>query len=302
MSFPGEPQRSGRGLRPWISAARPKTLPAAVIPVLLGSGFALRDGGTLWPGLLICLIFALLVQIGTNYANDYFDFVKGADRDDRVGPKRAVVSGWVTPRGMLVASILVFLTAFCVGLVLVAYRGPVLLAVGVVSILFGFAYTGGPFPLAYRGLGDLFVLIFFGGVAVGGTYFVMTGDLTLEVMLAALPIGLLATNILVVNNYRDMETDARAAKRTLVVRYGRGFARAQYGISLLVVFALPVIFAVNRKEVLLLLPLLALPFGLRAWARLTPDRSPDELNGLLGASAGVLLIYGVCLAFAVTQG
>ena len=222
--------------------------------------------------------------------------------DDRVGPKRAVVSGWVTPRGMLIASILVFLTAFCVGLVLVAYRGPVLLAVGVVSILFGFAYTGGPFPLAYRGLGDLFVLIFFGGVAVGGTYFVMTGGLTLEVMLAAIPIGLLATNILVVNNYRDMETDSRAAKRTLVVRFGRGFARGQYGISLLLVFAVPFVLAISRDEGILLLPLLALPFGVRAWYRLTPDRSSQELNGLLGASAGVLLIYGVCLAVAVARG
>lgn len=283
-------------------AARPKTLPAAVIPVLVGSGFAWRDGHFLLTGLVVCLLFALLVQIGTNYANDYFDFMKGADREDRVGPQRAVLSGLIKPRQMFRGVLVVFLAAFLIGLILVAIRGPILLVIGLFSILFGFAYTGGPFPLAYRGLGDVFVLIFFGLVAVGGTYFVMTAEVTAEVMLAAVPIGLLATNILVVNNFRDMETDARADKRTLVVRFGRRFARRQYGLSLLVVFAVPIAMALRERDGLLLLPLLAVPLGWTTLRRLEPERSPRELNGLLGASAGILLIYGVSLAVAVAFG
>lgn len=283
-------------------AARPKTLPAAVIPVLVGSGFAWRDGHFLLTGLVVCLLFALLVQIGTNYANDYFDFMKGADREDRVGPQRAVLSGLIKPRQMFRGVLVVFLAAFLIGLILVAIRGPILLVIGLFSILFGFAYTGGPFPLAYRGLGDVFVLIFFGLVAVGGTYFVMTAEVTAEVMLAAVPIGLLATNILVVNNFRDMETDARADKRTLVVRFGRRFARRQYGLSLLVVLAVPIAMALRERDGLLLLPLLAVPLGWTTLRRLEPERSPRELNGLLGASAGILLIYGVSLAVAVAFG
>lgn len=280
-------------------AARPKTLPAAVIPVLVGAAYAWRDGVSHTSAFAICLVFALLVQIGTNYANDTFDFLKGADREDRVGPQRAVLSGLVAPRTMVIATIVVFSLAFLVGLILVVYRGPGLLVIGVTSILFGFAYTGGPFPLAYRGLGDVFVVVFFGLVAVGGTYYVLTGRVTMEVLIAAVPIGLLATNILVVNNFRDMETDARAQKRTLVVRFGRGFARWQYGLSLVVVTLVPVGFALQQQKPMLLLPLMAVPLGYSVLKRLTADRPPAELNTLLGASAGVLLIYGVLLAIAV---
>lgn len=280
-------------------AARPKTLPAAIIPVLVGAAYAWRDGFSHPTAFAVCMVFALLVQIGTNYANDTFDFLKGADREDRVGPQRAVLSGLIAPRAMVIATSAVFALAFLVGLILVAFRGPGLLVIGVASILFGFAYTGGPFPLAYRGLGDVFVLIFFGFVAVGGTYFVLTGRVTTEVLIAAGSIGLLATNILVVNNFRDMETDARADKRTLVVRFGRGFARWQYGLSLLVVVLVPVGFAIQQQKPMLLLPLLAAPLGLNVLRRLTPDRPPSELNVLLGASAGVLLVYGLLLAIAI---
>lgn len=290
------------GLRPWVMAARPKTLPAAIIPVLVGAAYAWRDGFSHPMAFAVCMVFALLVQIGTNYANDTFDFLKGADREDRVGPQRAVLSGLIAPRTMVMATVAVFGLAFLVGLILVAYRGPGLLIIGVTSILFGFAYTGGPFPLAYRGLGDVFVVVFFGLVAVGGTYYVLAGTVTAEVLIAAGPIGLLATNILVVNNFRDMETDARARKRTLVVRFGRGFARWQYGLSLLLVMLVPVGFALQQQSPMMLLPLIAAPLGYSVLKRLTPDRPPAELNALLGASAGVLLIYGVLLVIAVGAG
>jgi len=292
-------QEPGGALRHWILAARPKTLPAAVIPVVVGSALAWRDGFFYFPGLVICLAFALLVQVGTNYANDVFDFLRGADREDRLGPERAVASGLVSPRAMVAGTATVFLVAFLVGLLLVAFRGPELLLVGIASILFGFAYTGGPFPLAYRGLGDVFVLVFFGLVAVGGTYYVMSGMVSGEVMVAAVPIGLLATNILVVNNFRDMETDARAGKQTLVVRFGRTFARWQYGVSLLLAFIVPLGLAWSRDEGWMALPLLTIPLGIRAFRRLRAERTADEMNGLLAASAGLLMVYGALFAVGV---
>jgi 1,4-dihydroxy-2-naphthoate octaprenyltransferase len=287
------------GLGPWFMAARPKTLPAAVIPVLVGAAFAWRDGFFHPPGFVVCLAFALLVQVGTNYANDAFDFLRGADGEDRLGPRRAVASGMVSPRAMVAGTVAVFLAAFLVGLVLVAYRGPELLVVGIASILFGFTYTGGPFPLAYRGLGDLFVLVFFGLVAVGGTYYVMSGVVSGETLVAAVPIGLLATNILVVNNFRDMETDARAGKRTLVVRFGRTFARRQYIASLAVAFLVPPGLAYFGDAGWMTLPLLAIPMGVRAARRLSPERTADELNGLLATNAGILIVYGVLLSIGV---
>jgi 1,4-dihydroxy-2-naphthoate octaprenyltransferase len=287
------------GIHPWLMATRPKTLPAAVIPVLVGTAFAWRDGFFYGPALAVCLAFALLVQVGTNYANDAFDFLHGADREDRQGPRRAVVSGMVSARAMVVGTFAVFLTAFLVGLILVAYRGPELLVVGIASILFGFAYTGGPFPLAYRGLGDVFVLGFFGLVAVGGTYYVMSGIVSGEVLVAAVPIGLLATNILVVNNYRDMDTDARAGKRTLVVRFGRAFARRQYIVSLTLAFLVPLGLAWFKGAGWVALPLLSIPLGIWAARRLDPERSANELNGLLATSAGLLIVYGILFSVGV---
>ncbi|HEY1109959.1 MAG TPA: 1,4-dihydroxy-2-naphthoate polyprenyltransferase, partial [Opitutaceae bacterium] len=230
----------------WIGAARPRTLPAAIAPVLVGTALAWHDGRLVGAAAALCLLFALLVQIGTNFANDYFDFVKGADTAARVGPRRAVAAGLVAPATMKRAMILTFVAAFAAGLGLLYWGGPWLLVIGVTSILCGIAYTGGPYPLAYHGLGDVFVFIFFGLVAVGGTYFVQAGVVTLDTLLAGTAIGALSANILVVNNYRDVETDAAAGKRTLVVRLGRGAARAQFGGSLLVAAAVPVVLVAAR--------------------------------------------------------
>jgi 1,4-dihydroxy-2-naphthoate polyprenyltransferase len=277
----------------WIDAARPRTLPAAIAPVLVGSALAWRDGSFSAPAALLCLGFALLVQIGTNFANDYYDFVRGADTAARVGPRRAVAAGLVAPATMKRAMIAVFGTAFLAGLGLLAWGGPWLLVVGVASIACGIAYTGGPWPLAYLGLGDVFVFIFFGLVAVGGTYFVQAGRITTEAILAGIPLGLLAANILVVNNYRDVESDAAANKRTLVVRFGRAAARAQFGISLVIAFAIPALFVWRGYGWRSLLPLALVPLAWTHARRLRESKTPSELIALLGATGKLLALYAV---------
>lgn len=286
----------------WISATRPRTLPAALAPVLVGSAFAWRDNSLVWPAALACLGFALLIQIGTNFANDYFDFIKGADTAERVGPRRAVASGLVSPVKMKLATILVFVAAFLVGLTLLKYGSWPLLVIGVTSILCGIAYTGGPYPLGYNGLGDVFVFIFFGLVAVGATYFVQAGAVTFDVMLAACAVGLLSTNILLVNNYRDVETDAKAGKRTLVVRFGRRFARIQFGVSLAVAFTIPVHLVLRGYPLPALLPLAILPLALRQIVRLAAARTPAELIALLGDTGKLLALYAILLSAGVIAG
>jgi len=290
------------GVLIWIEAVRPKTLPAAVIPVLVGSALAFRWGSFSWLPAVLCLAFALLVQVGTNLANDYGDFVRGADQPDRLGPRRAVSAGLVVPRTMAAVAIAVFVVAFVCGLGLVWLRGWELLPVGIASLLFGWCYTGGPYPLAYHGLGDIFVFVFFGLVAVGGTFYVLTGQLAYAVIAASVPVGLLATNILVVNNFRDAETDARASKRTTVVLFGRGFACRQFGWSMLTAFAVPVVFAIDEKNYVLALPLILLPLAFFLQRRLVRGGDGPTLNRLLADTARLLLFFGVLWAGALAFG
>ncbi len=280
----------------WLAATRPRTLPAAVAPVLVGTAAAWREGKCDGAAAGLCLLFAVLVQIGTNFANDYYDFIKGADTATRVGPKRAVASGLIPPATMKGALWVVFAAAFLSGLGLIAWGGPWLLAVGVASILCGFAYTGGPFPLGYHGLGDVFVFVFFGLVAVCTTCFVQAGKVTLAAWLAAVPIGLLTANILVVNNYRDVDTDTVAGKRTLVVRFGRGFARAQYGLSLVIALLVPLIFFAYDRHVWSLLPLGVVPMAWSHVQRLSEKKSPSELIALLDDTGKLLSLYALLLA------
>lgn len=287
----------------WLGAARPRTLPAAVAPVVAASALAWHDGGFAAAPAMLCLGFALLVQIGTNFANDYYDFVKGADTAARVGPRRAVAAGLVTPATMKRVMIATFAAAFAMGLGLIAWGGPWLLAVGVASILCGVAYTGGPFPLAYHGLGDVFVFLFFGLVAVGGTYFVQAGRVTLDAGLVGAAIGALAANILVVNNYRDVETDAAAGKRTLVVRLGRKAARAQFAGSLLVAAAVPVALVGARGfSPWVLLPLGLLPVAWTHVRRLRESTTAGELIALLGDTGKLLAGYALLLAVGLVLG
>ena len=285
--------------RIWLLAARPKTLPAAVVPVLVGSAFAGRAGFFHWGAAALCLVFALLVQIGTNLANDYFDYVQGADTEKRVGPARAVASGWVPPARMRTAMIGVFAVALVVGLGLIPFGGWWLLPLGLLCIACGVAYTGGPYPLGYHGLGDLFVFLFFGLVAVGATYWGQARLLTSDVLLAGAAVGGLAANILVANNYRDRETDAVAGKRTLVVRFGERAGRVQYGAAVLLSGAVPIMLWLNCWGEWALLPLAALPLGVSCWRKLTPTTPAPELIGLLARTAAHLLLFGVLLAVGV---
>ena len=247
----------------------------------------------------LCLGFALLVQIGTNFANDYYDFIHGADTAARVGPRRAVASGLVPPATMRRAMAGVFLAAFILGLGLIHWGGPWMLAIGIVSILSGIAYTGGPWPLGYRGFGDLFVFLFFGLVAVTTTYFVQAARVSQHVLLAGVPIGLLAANILLVNNYRDADTDAAAGKRTLVVRLGRRYARVQFGAALAASLIIPLLFRATGYSWWCLLPLAVTPIAFAHIRRLSTARTPQELVTLLGDTGKLLFAYAVLFAAGV---
>ena len=280
----------------WWEAARPRTLPAALAPVAVGSGLAAHEGHFQPAAALLCLGFAGLVQVGTNYVNDYADHRRGADTAERVGPRRAVAAGLISPAAMRRAAFLTFALAFATGLGLVAWGGPWLLVIGVASILSGAAYTSGPYPLAYHGLGDLFVFLFFGLVAVGGTVLVQTGVWGWPAFWAGVPVGLLAANILVVNNYRDVETDAKAGKRTLVVRWGRRAARVQFALSAGVAFAVPVGFWLAGYGAGVLLPAGLAPVAVIHGRRLAGATGPAELIALLGATGRLLAGFGILFA------
>ncbi|MBM3872767.1 MAG: 1,4-dihydroxy-2-naphthoate polyprenyltransferase [Verrucomicrobia bacterium] len=283
-------------LRTWLAATRPKTLPAAVAPVLVGTAFAWHEGRWVPAAALACLAFALLVQIATNFANDYYDFVKGADTADRVGPRRAVASGLIMPAVMRRAMIVTFVAAFLAGLALLPYGGWPLLVIGIASILSGIAYTGGPYPLGYHGLGDLFVFLFFGLVAVGATYFVQAGLPGWKVWVAGAAVGLLAANILVTNNLRDAETDARAGKRTTVVRFGRGFGRAQFAASHLFALVVPLLVFRAGASPWVLLPLLLTPLAWSQTQRIYRETDPARLIALLGEAGRYVALYAGLLA------
>jgi len=280
----------------WISAARPRTLPAAIAPVLTATALAAYEGKFALLPALTCLVFALLIQIGTNFANDYYDYIHGADTAERVGPRRAVAAGLVAPATMKRVMWIVFATAFLIGLTLLKFGGWPLLIIGVASVLCGIAYTGGPYPLGYNGLGDLFVFLFFGLVAVGATFFVQAGHLTIASFEVGAAMGLLAANILVVNNYRDVETDQKAGKRTLVVRFGRSFARTQYGLSLALAFALPIVLWFQGYPLFVFLPVVLIPLALRHQARLRTASNAPQLIGLLGDTGKLLALYSVLLS------
>lgn len=282
--------------RVWVSAARLRTLPAAVAPVVVGSAVAGHERKFDPVASAICLVFALLVQVGANFANDYYDFVHGADTEHRVGPRRAVASGLVTPGAMRGAMAAVFAVAFLLGLSLIAWGGPWMLVVGVACILSGIAYTGGPWPLGYHGLGDLFVFVFFGLVAVSTTYFVQAGRVSLHALLAGAAMGALAANILLVNNYRDAATDAAAHKKTLVVRFGPRFARIQFAASIVFALAVPVAFWATGFGRGCLLPLLVAPLASSHFHRLRSARTPAELVALLGDTAKLAAIYAALFA------
>lgn len=289
-------------IAPWILATRPRTLPAAISPVLVGAALAAHHGEFNATPVGICLAFALLIQIGANYANDYYDFVSGADNDQRIGPTRAVAAGLISPTAMRRATFTVLFLAFIVGLSLVYWGGVWLVIIGVLSILGALAYTGGPYPLGYNGLGDIFVFIFFGLVAVGFTYFVQTGVFSNTAWLLGAGVGALSTNLLVVNNYRDLDTDRAAGKRTLVVRWGRPAAWRQYVGSLMLAFAIPLALAIRDHAWTLLLPLAMAPHGVFVSMLLKRCRSRADYQLVLAQTAKLLLFYSGLLSVGLVMG
>lgn len=299
--------RSGDEARPglvkrWILAARPATLTAALVPVAVGTAAAHAVGGLRWGPALAALFGAVWIQIGTNFANDVFDAEKGADTEERLGPTRAVAAGLVDAAAMRRAMAIAFALATAAGVYLTWSAGWPVVAIGVASVLSGIAYTGGPYPLGYHGLGDLFVMIFFGFVAVCGTAWVQVGAVPALAWWASVPVGALATAILVVNNLRDRLTDVRAGKRTLAVRFGRRFAIAQYGTLLLLAYAVPVaLFAGGWLGPWVLLPLVTWPLAVGLVRRVaTLEGRP--LNAVLAGTAKLLLAHGLLFAAGLVLG
>jgi 1,4-dihydroxy-2-naphthoate octaprenyltransferase len=283
----------------WVLAARPKTLSAASVPVVVGSACAFElDGFRLGPA-LAALGGALLLQIGANFANDVYDYEKGADTAERLGPTRAVQAGLLSPSAMKRGMFVAFALALLLGVYLMTVAGPVILAIGIASILSAIAYTGGPYPLGYNGLGDLFVFVFFGLVAVCGTVFVQLGRVPELSLWCSLPVGALATAILVVNNLRDHEQDARVGKRTLAVRWGPKAVVYEYGFLLALSYAVPLFLATSSAEGrFVLLPLLTLPFGRRLMRAVATERGRD-LNARLAGTAKLLMLFGLLFALGI---
>jgi len=294
----GSPATPGvSGWRVWVLAARPRTLPVALAPVLVGTALAAADGQARALPAAAAAIGALLLQIGANLANDLFDHQKGADAHDRIGPPRAMQHGLVTEHQMRCGIALVFAAAIGVGVYLVAIGGWPIAAVGALSVAAGLAYTGGPFPFGYRGLGDPAVFVFFGLVAVGGSYYVQALALTPAVLLAAVPVGALATAILVVNNLRDIDSDARVGKRTLAVRIGARATRDEYRALIALAYALPPGFwLAGASAPWVLLPLATLPRAIALMRAVTPAADGPTLNRALGDTAQLGLVFSLLFA------
>jgi 1,4-dihydroxy-2-naphthoate octaprenyltransferase len=284
-------------LRLWLVAARPRTLPAAVAPVLVGTALAGTEDVFKPLRFAAALVGSIFIQIGTNLANDYSDARRGADTEDRLGPVRVTAGGLMPPRRVLVGTWVAFGIAVAAGSYLAAVAGWELLVVGAVSIAAGVLYTGGPRPYGYAGLGELFVFVFFGLVAVGGSYFVQVEDLRWEAVALGVPVGLLAAAILVVNNVRDVETDRRAGKRTLAVRLGRERAVGVFAAMLVLAFAaVPVIAALGDLEAWILLALVSIPLAVPLARTLAARRDGTALNKLLADTGRLLAVFSLLLA------
>jgi len=287
----------------WIEAIRVRTLPAAIVPVATGITLAAIHGYTNVFIASITMLTAILIQIGTNFANEYYDYVKGADTPDRIGFLRATSAGLIDPSSMKKATFATMALAFLVGLILVWHGGWVILAIGIVSLICGIAYTGGPYPLAYNGLGDVFVFVFFGIVAVNGTYYLFTETISFMVVIASLSCGALSTSILVVNNLRDSETDAKAGKKTLGVRFGDAFLRFEYTALLAVACAVPPHFFVQEGfGESVFLPFLVLPLALINLRSVWFDIDKRRLNNTLVKTAAFMTLFGFLLCLGLWLG
>jgi 1,4-dihydroxy-2-naphthoate octaprenyltransferase len=287
-------------LRLWLVASRPRTLPAAVAPVLVGTALAGTEG-TFKPLRFACaLIGSIFIQIGTNLANDYSDARRGADTEDRLGPVRVTAGGLMPPRQVLIGTYVAFGIAVAAGAYLIAVAGWQLLLVGAASIAAGVLYTGGPKPYGYEGLGELFVFLFFGVVAVVGSYFVQVEQLEWEAFALSVPVGLHASAIVVVNNVRDVDTDRRAGKRTLAVKLGRERARTLFDVMLALTVVAPIaIFLAGGLTAWILLSLLAAPLMLPLRRTVRTRADGPSLNGALAHTGRLLAVFSLLLAIGV---
>jgi 1,4-dihydroxy-2-naphthoate polyprenyltransferase len=288
--------------RVWMLAARVRTLPAAAAPVVVGTGAAIGAGNFAFFPALAALVGALLLQIGANFANDLFDFLRGVDTAARVGPVRVTQAGLLTPRQVRAGMWTVFAVAALIGVYLIRVGGWPVVLIGLAAILAAIAYTGGPFPLGYHGLGEVFVFLFFGLAAVGGTYYVQAGTMRAAAWWASVPMGLLAVAIIVVNNLRDIATDRAAGKQTLAVRFGERGTETEYLTLVVVAYLVPVaMWATRAASVWVLLALLSLPLVPPLLRRLRGERG-RALNGVLAGTARLELVYGLLFALGLALG
>ncbi len=287
----------------WVDASRPKTLAAAFAPVLVGASIAWHDEVFILINSLVALLCAFLIQVGTNFANDYFDFVKGADTEERIGFERATAAGLIQPKTMLRATIITMLLAFIIGLYLVWVGGWQILVIGILSLIFGILYTGGPYPLGYNGLGDIFVFIFFGIVAVMGTYFVNALEWSISSFWASLAVGALCTNILVINNLRDVEQDAKVGKRTLGVLLGDTALKWEYTLMLILAFAIPPHFFFRLDySVWILLPFVSVPLAIIHARKVWTESHKPNLNKVLEQTAQFMALFGILFSLGAILG
>lgn len=278
----------------WIYAARPKTLTAATMPVITATALAAFDGVTKPIAAISCILFALLAQIAANFANDYFDFKGGIDTEERLGPARAVASGWIAPKTMLRATFLTLGLASLCGLVLIAYGGWEMILVGVACVFFAVLYSTGPYPLSRYGMGDIFVVVFFGFVPVLFTYYVQGNSFPLNAWLLGAMMGLLTENILVINNFRDRHTDRKSNKYTTIVIFGKGFGKWLYFSTGVLASLLFVFFFVNAGLYWVSFFVISyLTFHISTWREMVRIDYGRELNKILGLTSRNLLIFSV---------
>jgi 1,4-dihydroxy-2-naphthoate octaprenyltransferase len=280
----------------WFLATRPRTLPASVMPVIVACVLAWRDGRFGWIPAAVCFLFALIAQIVSNFFNDYSDFVRGSDRNDRLGPQRAVAGGWIKPADMLRASVVLMICACLLGSTLIYYAGWKLIFAGIAVCIGAFAYSAGPYPLAYRGWGDVCVVLFYGIIPTGFTYYVQTLAWTLPVSICGLAMGFVSTNILVANNYRDREQDNISGKRTTIVIFGEKFGRYFYLFN--GVFAAGICFFLLFRDWYwaAFIPVFYLIPHFITWRKMVRIRNGRMLNGILAESARNAVLFGVLLA------
>ena len=283
----------------WINTSRPKTLTAALSPVILGSSLAYYEGNFNIITFIFIAIAASLIQIGTNYSNDLFDYLKGTDNKNRLGPNRAMQNGLLSLKEIKRAIIIIFILAIIFGFYLALLGGWIIVSIGLLSIFFGIIYTGGPYPLAYNGLGDIFVFIFFGLVAVSGTHYLYTGNFTYNSIILGSAIGCLSTSILIVNNLRDIDNDKEYGKNTLAVYLGAKFTRIEYLTLMLVAYIIPIYISYNLSgKTSIYIVYFTLPIAIRLIVDIFYKKK-SSLNATLEGTSKLLLLYTLLFSFGI---